>query len=135
MAKELTADKKQPFLYSQGQAIFNRSIFPCMDTPSVKQTYSAEITVPKGLTCLMSALMKDPEVKGDSAVFRFDQPISIPSYLIAISVGLLEKRDIGGRCAVWAEPSVVEKARWEFAETERMLEVAEKLMGKYEWGR
>lgn len=34
-----------------------------------------------------------------------------------------------------AEPSVVEQAKWEFAETERMLKTAEDLLGDYVWGR
>lgn len=106
-----------------------------MDTPSVKLTYSAEVTVPRGLTCLMSCLSKDSEDIEDKTLFRFYQPVVIPAYLIAIVVGALEKRDISDRCCVWAEPSVVEKARYEFEDTELMLKAAEDLMGPYEWGR
>ena len=65
----------------------------------------------------------------------FLQKVPIPSYLLAIVVGGLEKRDISPRCAVWAEPSMVERAHWEFAETEEMLKIATELMGPYRWGR
>lgn len=44
------------------------------------------------------------------------QPVAVPSYLLAIVVGALEKREISPRCAIWAEPSIVEKALWEFEE-------------------
>ncbi|KAI6225081.1 Leukotriene A-4 hydrolase [Aphelenchoides fujianensis] len=135
MEKELTSDKKGPFLYSQCQAIHARSIVPSMDTPAVKQTYSAEVSVPSDLVCLMSGLSTGSEVRGDRTVFRFEQPVAVPSYLIAIVVGVLAKRNISERCAVWAEASVVEKAAWEFADTEKMLQTAEQLMGPYEWGR
>jgi len=32
-----------------------------MDTPAVKQTYTANITVPKGMQCLMSAVLLEDE--------------------------------------------------------------------------
>ena len=67
--------------------------------------------------------------------FLFIQPMPIPSYLLALVAGALEKRDISDRCAVWAESSMVEKAAWEFAETEIMLKAAEELLGPYRWGR
>jgi hypothetical protein len=50
-------------------------------------------------------------------------------------VGDLEFRQIGARSGVYAEPPVVEKAAWEFADTERMIEAAEALYGPYRWGR
>jgi len=36
---------------------------------------------------------------------------------------------------VWAEPSLLETARKEFADTESMIRAAEKLFGPYRWGR
>ncbi|EGT36415.1 hypothetical protein CAEBREN_08718 [Caenorhabditis brenneri] len=135
MKKEQTADKRMPYLFSQCQAIHARSIVPCMDTPSVKSTYEAEVTVPTGMTCLMSAIGQGSKGDDETTTFFYKQPVAIPSYLIAIVVGCLEKRDISDRCAVWAEPSVVDKAHWEFAETEDILASAEEIAGKYIWGR
>ena len=51
MEKEETAGKRQPYLFSQCQSILCRSIFPCQDTPGVKFTYDAEVSVPKGKVC------------------------------------------------------------------------------------
>lgn len=136
MSKEQTIDKKAPYLYSQCQPCHARSIIPCMDTPSVKQTYTASVTVPKNFTVLMSALSNgQSDVVNDKITYNFYQPIPIPSYLFAIVVGYLEKKDISDRCAVWSEPSIIEKAHYEFIETEKMLLAAEEVLGPYKWGR
>ena len=50
-----TAGGEQPFLFSQGQAILNRSWIPTQDSPGIRQTWDAHITVPEGLTAAMSA--------------------------------------------------------------------------------
>ncbi|VDL79116.1 unnamed protein product [Nippostrongylus brasiliensis] len=135
MDAELTADKKAPYLYSQCQSIHARSLVPCMDTPSVKSSYDAEVTVPSNLVCLMSAIGKGSRKSGDSTVYTFHQPISIPSYLLAIVAGHIERREISPRCDVWCEPSLVDSAKWEFEATEKILQVAEELAGPYRWGR
>ena len=62
-----------------------------------------------------------------------DKPI--PSYLLAIAVGDIAARATGPRSAVYAEPSVVDAAAKEFADTEKMIETTEKLYGPYRWGR
>uniref|UniRef100_A0A1I7TXC0 Leuk-A4-hydro_C domain-containing protein n=1 Tax=Caenorhabditis tropicalis TaxID=1561998 RepID=A0A1I7TXC0_9PELO len=137
LAAEQTTDRVAPYLFSQCQAINARSIIPCMDTPSVKSTYEADVCVPTGLTCLMSAIGhgSKPSECGKRIVFSFKQPVSIPSYLLAIVVGHLERKDISERCAVWAEPSQAEASLYEFAETEKILKVAEDVAGPYVWGR
>lgn len=45
LAPKQTAGKQKPYMYTQGQAVLNRSFFPCFDTPSVKFTYSATVQV------------------------------------------------------------------------------------------
>lgn len=66
--------------------------------------------------------------------YQFQQKVPIPAYLIAIAAGNLESRQIGPRSHVWAEPELVEKAAYEFEETEKMLHTAEEICGPYVWG-
>ncbi|CAH0764243.1 unnamed protein product [Diatraea saccharalis] len=124
-----TSGKKHPYLFSQCQPIHARSIIPCQDSPAVKFTYDAEVTAPEEFTVLMSALRGD--VRSNKTSFR--QPIPIPSYLLAIAVGVLEQRSLGPRSLVWSEKEEIERSAWEFAETEKYLQAAENLCGPYVW--
>ncbi|CAI5447240.1 unnamed protein product [Caenorhabditis angaria] len=135
LTAEQTTDGKAPYLFSQCQEINARSILPCMDTPSVKSSYTAKVSVPKGLTCLMSAVRTGNSTSENSDIFEYHQKVPIPTYLLAIVVGKLESRKISDRIDVWAEPSKVAAAQYEFAETEKLLRIAEDLAGPYIWGR
>jgi aminopeptidase N len=128
-----TADKKLPFMFSQSESIHARSWVPLQDSPAIRFTYDAHVAAPKDVRVVMSALndAKHP-LDGD---FTFDQPHAIPSYLLAIAAGDIAVKETGPRSAVYAEPSVVDKAASEFADTEKMIETAESLYGPYRWGR
>ena len=80
----------------------------------------------------MAAISSKAVRDGD---YRFSMPQRIPSYLLAIAVGDVVFEQISARSGVWAEPSVAEAAATEFADTERMIQVTEKLYGPYQWGR
>ncbi len=132
---EQTAGGKAPFLYSQCQAIHARSVLPLQDTPRLRITYDAALTVPAGLRGLMAAGAVDRSVQGDGAVERYRMDEPIPPYLFAFAVGDLASRELGPRSRVWAEPSVVVRAAHEFAGVDGMLTSAEALFGPYSWGR
>ncbi|XP_061618648.1 leukotriene A-4 hydrolase [Phyllopteryx taeniolatus] len=132
-----TAGKKQPYLFSQCQAHHCRSMVPCQDSPAIKHTYYAQVSVPKDLVAAMSALRDGQDVDPHDAgrtVYRFRQNVAMPSYLIALVVGALESRQIGPRTRVWSEAEYVDRAAFEFSETETMLKTAEDLVGPYVWG-
>lgn len=130
-----TAGKRHPFLFSQCQAIHARSVVPLQDTPRIRITFDAELTVPAALRALMAAAHVGREVKGDQAVERYQMPQPIPPYLLALAVGELESRELGPRSRVWAEPVVVEAAAREFVQVDEMIRVAERLFGPYTWDR
>ena len=50
---EMTAGKDRPYVFSQGQAINNRSWIPTQDSPGIRQTWEARLTVPGDLVAVV----------------------------------------------------------------------------------
>ena len=128
-----TAGKKQPFLFTQSQAILARTWLPCQDSPGVRFSYNAKVKVPIDLMAVMSA--ENPTKKNSDGVYYFKMEQAIPAYLMALGVGNLEFQNLGKHTGIYAEPEMIAKAAYEFAETENMLKIAEKMYGKYAWDR
>jgi aminopeptidase N len=138
LAPELTAGKRKPYLFSQGQAINNRSWIPTQDSPGIRQSWSAAITVPDDLVAVMSGERLTPKgepVGNGQRRFRFRMDRNVPPYLIALAVGDIGFRGIDGRTGVFTEPGQLDRVATELSDTGKMVDTAESLYGDYRWGR
>ena len=133
LSPEQTAGKRFPFLFTQSQAILARTWIPCQDSPGIRFSYSADVTVPKDYLALMSA--KNPTEKNSEGKYHFEQPKPIPAYLMALAVGNIDFKPLGDRTGVYAEPVTLTSAAYEFEDMGKMLSSAEQLYGKYAWNR
>ena len=133
-----TAGGRQPYMFSQGQAVLTRTWVPTQDSPGIRQTWDARIVAPSDLKVVMSAegLTASGEPAGPGmTAWRFRMTNPVPPYLIAVAVGDVAFAAIDERTGVWSEPSMLAGARAELVSTAQMVDVAERLYGPYRWGR
>ncbi|HNV98393.1 MAG TPA: M1 family metallopeptidase [Chitinophagales bacterium] len=130
---EQTRDKQHPFLFTQSQAILARTWLPCQDGPGMRFTFEAQVQVPAGMLALMSA--ENPQQVSADGKYQFKMEQPIPSYLMSLAVGNLAFQAVGKETGVYAEPSFVAACAEELSDMQTMLEKAEQLYGKYQWGR
>ena len=128
-----TNDKNHPFLFTQSQAILARTWIPCQDSPGIRYTYTATVKVPTDLMAVMSA--DNPTERAEDGVYAFTMDQPIPSYLMALAVGDIAFSSVSERTGIYAEPGMINKAMYEFADMETMVQKAEELYGPYAWGR
>lgn len=131
LSPQQTADKKEPFLFTQGQAILTRTWIPIQDSPQIRITYNATVKVPSQLMAVMSA--ENPKAKTANGIYTFKMQQAISPYLIALAVGDINYKAVSNRTGIYAEPSILEKAHYEFSDMEKMVVAAENLYGKYDW--
>lgn len=130
---EQTAGKKMPYLFTQCESIYARTLVPCQDAPANRITYNATVKVPSGMMAVMSA--KNPTEKNPEGIYNFQMELPIPTYLIALAAGDIEYRAIDERSGVYTEPIMLDKCAKELEDIPSMIAAAEKLGGPYPWGK
>lgn len=124
----------EPLFYTFSQPDKARGWLPVQDTPGVKMTYDARITVPPQLLALMSA-RNNPRVTNPGGVYHFTMNRPVPAYLIALAVGRLEFRATDERTGFYVEPELVDDASWDLQYLPDMLDAAERVLGPYPYER
>ncbi len=132
LAKEQTAGKKMPYLFTQCESIYARTLVPCQDAPANRITYNATVKVPTGMMAVMSA--KNPKQKNAEGIYKFEMELPIVTYMIALAAGDIEYKAIDARSGVYTEPSMLAKCARELEDIPSMIAAAEKLGGPYPWG-
>jgi aminopeptidase N len=84
------------YLFTQFEMLFARRAFPIFDEPNVKIPYQLTLTVPSELEVATNTPVISEVVKGDTKTVRFKKTPPMSSYLIAITVGDLDKTPIKG---------------------------------------
>ncbi|AOA62009.1 Leucyl aminopeptidase (leukotriene A4 hydrolase) with epoxide hydrolase activity [Komagataella phaffii GS115] len=127
---EQTDGGDHPYLYSQGEPIHIRSLFPCFDTPSIKSPFTFRVKSP------LYTLLSGKTYKQEGDVYYAKQPIPIPVYLVSIASGNLVGADVGPRSKVYAEPIAIDACQKELKDDiEDFIQTAEGLVFKYEWAK
>ena len=85
------------------------------------------------MMAVMSA--ENPQQRSADGTYHFKMQQPIPAYLLSIAVGDFDFKPLDHRSGVYAEPSLLEKSAYEFADLPKMINAAEKLYGPYAWGR
>ncbi len=129
-----TAGKVSPYLYTQGEPIYTRTWIPLQDSPGIRITYKARIRTQPNFFAVMSA-NNDQRTAAPTGDYRFDMTQPVPPYLLALAVGEIQFRMIGGRTGVYTEKAMLDDAAHEFADLDAMVASAEQLYGTYRWDR
>ncbi len=119
-------------LWTQSQDQDARFWFPCFDHPADKQTTSATIVVPRGLFALSNGESIERTDAGDATVFRYEQRVPHPTYLVTLVAGdFAEIRQPHPRLPVWYYVARGREADGEraFGNTPRMLDCFESVIG------
>ncbi|WP_031497360.1 M1 family metallopeptidase [Bryobacter aggregatus] len=134
LSEQQTAGKQSPYLYTQGQPIYTRSWIPLQDSPGIRITYKAKVETEPNFFAVMSA-PNDQRTSAPTGSYSFDMTQRIPPYLIALAVGEIQFRLMGGRTGIYAEKQLLDAATKEFEDLDAMVRAAEQLFGSYRWDR
>lgn len=112
-----------------------RSLFPCMDTPSVKSSYSSRIVTNEDYKVIFSGVFERIKKIGKRSKFYFSQRIPIPSFLVGFAIGRIKKQEISQRVLLFSEKHLVTKALTHLYHVDEYIIHIENYLTKFIWGK
>lgn len=100
---------KKELFATQFESHHAREVFPCIDEPSAKATFSLELITASDQTVLSNMPVKSQKINEEHTVTRFETTPRMSTYLLAFVVGELQKKTAktknGVEVTVWATPA------------------------------
>ena len=131
-----------PFMFAMNEPTNYRTMAPGQDTPTVRGTYSANLTIQK------SPLIKEPflaliaggnnPTKANSEmIYRgLESKVPIPSYLFVLAAGRIEYEQLDPKVGFYADnKETINDALAGFKNATRYLEQLEHYLGTCKWAR
>lgn len=112
-----------------------------MDSPTIKSTFSARITVPNNYNVVFSGLLsKSKKLTVNSNTtpktkFYFSQVIPIPTFLIGFVAGKMESNEISQRVTIFTEKEKLPKAISHLKDVDKYISHAEDYLTNFVWGK
>ena len=136
LKKEQTVGKEYPFLLTISEMTLGRELLPSQDTPAVKFPFYLGMKVKNPIRGMISGLYQENITEENNmTTYYYNQSIPVPNYLIALAAGRIEEQIISENVSVFAEPEILDKSAKELDEMPKVLEIAIKQNGPYEWGK
>jgi leukotriene-A4 hydrolase len=134
LTPEMTFGKKHPFMFTQNEPIYSRSLVPCQDTPANKVKIKASLTVRSDLVAMFGGVLDSYIDEGKTITYKYIQSIPIPTYLIAFAAGNILRKKVADKIYVLTEPEKLEAVYEEFSESSSYFKKAQEYLFEYEWG-
>ena len=111
-------------LATQLESVFARKVFPAFDEPAFRAVFEIAVRAPKGLTVVSNMPLASRVEEGSGELHRFQPTPTMPSYLVAVSVGrydVLAAEAAGVPLRILAAPGKRELARYAMQVTQQVL--------------
>ncbi len=133
---EQTQGGKFPFMFTQCEAIYCRSIVPIQDSPSVKFTYDLQVNTPRAIQSKVSGNRTREILTKEQRQTFYTMAIPVQSYLIAVAAGIIDEAEVKQNTGVYvlAEPQMLDKALRELEDLPKAMDIANSFLPKYVWG-
>jgi len=112
------------FAFTQFEATDARRMFPCFDEPGMKAVFDLSVTFPADLTALSNMPVLEEKLEGMLKTLRFGETPVMSTYLLALAVARLEKKEalVGEtKVAVWTLPGDLDLADFALKVTSAVL--------------
>ncbi len=100
---------KKELLATQFESHHAREVFPCVDEPEAKATFSLTLTTEKNVTVLGNMPVKTQRTENDKQITMFETTPRMSTYLLAWVVGELHKKTAASKSGVevtiWTTPA------------------------------